>query len=262
MTDLLAGPATPVIVTGAGSGIGRACARALAEVGRPVGVWDLDGDGAAATAQSIEADLGGRAHALTVDVTATAALAEAVAGTRDALGPIGGLVHAAGVSGPCPLDQLTEEAWDLVVDVNLRSFPLLVRALLDDLRSVPGAAVVGIGSIASFLGYDHLVPYTASKSGMLGVTRSLGLTLAADGIRVNAVCPGNIDTPMLSARATATPERKAAFERHTPLGRLGRPEDIASAVRFLLSDEASYVTGTHLVVDGGILAQGGAPRFD
>ncbi|MDA8044930.1 MAG: SDR family NAD(P)-dependent oxidoreductase [Actinomycetota bacterium] len=260
MTDLLSSPGTPVIVTGAGSGIGRACARALAEVGRPVAVWDLDGEGAAATARSIQDDFGQTALARAVDVRATAELDGAVAEARRGLGPIGGLVHAAGVSGSCPIDELTEEAWDFVLDVNLRAFPLLVRALLGDLRATAGAAVVGIGSIASFLGYEHMVPYTASKSGMMGVTRSLALTLAGDGVRVNMVCPGNIDTPMLNARATATPERRAAFERHTPLGRLGRPEDIASAARFLLSDQASYVTGTYLLVDGGIIAQGGAPR--
>jgi NAD(P)-dependent dehydrogenase (short-subunit alcohol dehydrogenase family) len=260
MAELQMSPETPVIVTGAGSGIGRACARALAQVGRAVAVWDLDESGAAATARSIEEDFGGTARASVVDVTDTAGLTRAVDQARRAVGPIGALVHAAGVAGPCPLDQLTEEAWDFVLDVNLRAFPLLVRALLDDLKAAPGAAVVGIGSIASFLGYENLEPYTASKAGLLGVTRSMALTLAPHRIRVNAVCPGNIDTPMLNARATATPERRAAFERHTPLGRLGRPEDIASAARFLLSDDASYVTGTQLVVDGGIIAQGGSPR--
>jgi NAD(P)-dependent dehydrogenase (short-subunit alcohol dehydrogenase family) len=232
----------------------------LAEVGRPVAVWDRDGDGAEATAASIRDEFDVLATKRRIDLADTSQLADAVSAARDDLGPIGGLVHAAGISGSCPIDELTDEAWDLVVDVNLRSFPLLVRSLLDDLRGSEGAAVVGIASIASFIGYVDIVPYCASKAGMLGVVRALALTLAGDGVRVNAICPGNIDTPMLRARATATPERREAFERHTPLGRLGEPEDIARAARFLMSDEASYVTGTQLIVDGGVLAQGGTPR--
>ena len=255
-------PTTPVIVTGAASGIGRACARALAAAGRPVAVWDLDGDGAEAAASSIRDEFDVAAVGRQIDAAVSAQFGEAAEAARGALGPIGGLVHAAGVSGPCPIDDMTDEAWDSVLDVNLRALPLLVRALLEDLRSSGGAAVVGIASIASFIGYVDMVPYCASKAGMLGVTRALALTLAGEGIRVNAVCPGNVDTPMLRVRATATPERRRAFERHTPLGRLGEPEDIAGAVRFLMSDEASYVTGTQLIVDGGVLAQGGTPRPD
>jgi NAD(P)-dependent dehydrogenase (short-subunit alcohol dehydrogenase family) len=255
-------PKTPVVVTGAASGIGRACARALAAAGRPVAAWDLDGDGAEAAASSIREEFDVVAIGRQIDVAISAEIGAAAASARAEFGALGGLVHAAGVSGPCPIDEMTEEAWDNVLDVNLRALPLLVRALLEDLRSSDGAAVVGIASIASFIGYVDIVPYCASKAGMLGVTRALALTLAADGVRVNAVCPGNVDTPMLRARATATPERRLAFERHTPLGRLGEPEDIARAVRFLMSDEASYVTGTQLIVDGGVLAQGGTPRPD
>jgi NAD(P)-dependent dehydrogenase (short-subunit alcohol dehydrogenase family) len=232
----------------------------LAEVGRPVAVWDRDGDGAEATAASIRDEFDVLATKRRIDLADTSQLADAVSAARDDLGPIGGLVHAAGISGSCPIDELTDEAWDLVLDVNLRSLPLLVRSVLDDLRGSEGAAVVGIASIASFIGYVDIVPYCASKAGMLGVVRALALTLAGDGVRVNAICPGNIDTPMLRARATATPERREAFERQTPLGRLGEPEDIARAVRFLMSDEAAYVTGTQLIVDGGVLAQGGTPR--
>jgi NAD(P)-dependent dehydrogenase (short-subunit alcohol dehydrogenase family) len=260
MAQLDPTPTNPVVVTGAASGIGRACARALAAAGRPVAVWDLDGEGAEAAASSILEDYGVAAVGRRVDVAVSAQIGEAAASARSELGPLGGLVHAAGVSGPCPIDEMTDEAWDRVLDVNLRALPLLVRVLLDDLRSSEGAAIVGIASIASFIGYVDIVPYCASKAGMLGVVRALALTLAGDGVRVNAVCPGNVDTPMLRARATATPERRLAFERHTPLGRLGEPEDIARAVRFLMSDEASYVTGTQLVVDGGVLAQGGTPR--
>jgi NAD(P)-dependent dehydrogenase (short-subunit alcohol dehydrogenase family) len=253
-------PTTPVVVTGAASGIGRACARALAAAGRPIAAWDVNGEGAEAAASSIREDFGVATLGRRVDVASSAQIGEAAASARSELGRLGALVHAAGVSGPCPIDEMTEEAWDRVLDVNLRALPLLVRALLDDLRSSEGAAIVGIASIASFIGYVDIVPYCASKAGMLGVVRALALTLAGDGVRVNAVCPGNVDTPMLQARATATPERRLAFERLTPLGRLGEPDDIARAVRFLLSDEASYVTGTQLVVDGGVLAQGGTPR--
>ncbi|HUJ64323.1 MAG TPA: SDR family NAD(P)-dependent oxidoreductase, partial [Acidimicrobiales bacterium] len=179
-------PTTPVLVTGGASGIGRACARALAGAGRPVAVWDLDGEGAEAAASSIREDFGVAAIGRRLDVAVSAPLGEAVSAARAELGTIGGLVHAAGIAGSCPLDQMTDEAWDRVLDVNLRPLPLLVRALLADLRRSDGAAIVGIASIASFIGYLDMVPYCASKAGMLGVVRALALTLAADGVRVNA----------------------------------------------------------------------------
>lgn len=251
MSALNMSPGTGVVVTGGGSGIGRGCARALAEVGRPVSLWDLNGEGAAEAAASIAADCGVATHSLGLDVTDGAAVAEAVVAAREALGSIGGLVHAAGIVTSMDIDNLTEEIWDSVLAVNLRAQVFVVQALLEDLRRHEGSAIVGIGSIMSVVGHALIPSYTASKHGVVGLTKSLANHLGPDGIRVNAVCPGYIYTPMM-APVMDDPPSKATLVEKTPLGRVGTPEDIAKAVRFLMSDEAGFVTGTTLIVDGGV----------
>lgn len=241
-------PGTGVVVTGGGSGIGRACCLALAEVGRPVAAWDVNGPGAKETAELC----GG--FAAEVDVRDQAAVEAAAAETLDALGSIGGLVHAAGVAGPMPVDFIDEESWDAVLDVNLRAEAFLVRALLPSLTaSGPGAAVVGISSVEGLVGNGMIPAYCSSKAGLLGLTRSLAHRLGVDGIRVNAICPGAIDTPML-APLLAMPDMKARMEERIPLSRVADPSEIAKVARFLLSDEASYMTGAAVVVDGGMTA--------
>ncbi len=247
-------PTTGVVVTGGASGIGRASARALAEVGRPVALWDLDGDGAATAAKEIEAEFAVSALGIEIDVTDTAAFAPAIEQSRKILGTIGGLVHAAGTVSADPIGALDAEKWAKVLDVNLLAEALLVQALLDDLRMAgPGSAVVGIASIEALIAHGGIPAYCASKAGLLGLTRSMAHQLGAEGIRVNAVCPGYIDTPML-AGVLGNPEMRAQLEQGAPMGRLGLPMDIAKAVRFLISDEASFITGAHLVVDGGTTA--------
>ena len=251
MSALNMSPGTGVVVTGGGSGIGRGCARALAEVGRPVSLWDLNGEGAAEAAASIAADCGVATHSLGLDVTDSGAVAEAVVAAREALGGIGGLVHAAGIVTAMDIDNLTEEIWDSVLGVNLRAQVFVVQALLEDLRRNDGSAIVGIGSIMSVVGNALIPSYTSSKHGVVGLTKSLANHLGPDGIRVNAVCPGYIHTPMM-APVMDDPPSKATLVEKTPLGRVGTPEDIAKAVRFLMSDEAGFVTGTTLIVDGGV----------
>ncbi len=243
-------PTTGVVVTGGGSGIGRACARALAEVGRPVSLWDLNGEGAAKAAASIAADCGVATHSAGIDVTDGDAVADTAAEAREVLGTIGGLVHAAGIVTAVDIDHLTEDVWDSVLRVNLRAQVFTVKALLDDLRRHEKSAIVGIGSIMSVVGNAAIPSYTASKHGVVGLTKSLANHLGTDGIRVNAVCPGYIQTPMMAA-VMDDPLSKAALEAKTPLGRVGTPEDIAKAVRFLMSDQAGYIIGTTLIVDGG-----------
>lgn len=249
-------PGTGVVVTGGASGIGRACCLALASVGRPVAAWDLDADGAASTASAC-AERGVRALGSGVDVTDPGAVAAALELTAAALGSIGGLVHAAGTVRPAIDDVVDLDTWDLVLGVNLRAEAVLVSALLPALRAAnPGSAIVGISSIEGLIGNGFIPSYVASKHGLIGLTRSLAHRLGPDGIRANAVCPGYVDTPML-APTIATPEARGSFERTVPLGRLGEPDDIARVVRFLLSEEAAYVNGAAIVVDGGVTAVGG-----
>lgn len=252
MESELASLETGAIVTGGASGIGLACAEALAAVGRPVAIWDLDAEKADSVASDIARRYGVAGTGCGIDLTGTVEIAAAAESARRALGQIGGLVHAAGVSTPVPLDQLTVESWEAVLNVNLRALPFIVQAIRGDLRANPGSAVVGIASINATLGNAANPAYSASKGGMLSLVRSLADDLAADGIRINAVSPGQIMTPMLRPVVEILPE--GHFERRILLGRLGEPEEVARVVRFLLSAEASYVTAAEFVVDGGNLS--------
>jgi NAD(P)-dependent dehydrogenase (short-subunit alcohol dehydrogenase family) len=161
-------------------------------------------------------------------------------------------VHSAGVVDVSPVDTLSVDAWSRVVDVNLRAEAFVVQALLGSLReTAPASAIVGIASIEAIVGNAAIPAYCASKAGLLGLTRALAVGLAAEGIRVNAVCPGYVDTPMLGTAMSAAAGLREMFESQVPMGRLAQPSEIAAAVRFLLSDDASYITGAELVVDGG-----------
>ena len=242
---------TAVIVTGGAQGIGLACAEALAEAGRLIAIWDLNETAANKSAETLQARYGVKTLALGVDTSDTQAFTDAVTQTVRALGPTGGLVHAAGISIEEALPDLTEESWDKVQAVNLRSYPFLVKALLKEFVTVPGAAIVGIASINAVLGNGNTPAYSVSKAGVMSLTRSLAQTLGADGIRINAVAPGYIDTPMSQKAFERFPEFKSQLVGRTFLNRMGSPSEIATTVRFLLSEEASYITGQTLFIDGG-----------
>lgn len=257
MNHHLGNPQTPVVITGGGSGIGRACAHALAAVGRPVAVWDVNDEAARKVIAECAAEYGVAVHAVGVDVTDRAAMAEAARASRTALGPAGGAVHAAGLVDRALDDVVDTTQWDRVLQVNLSAAADLVRVLVPSFReSGPGAAVVGISSIEGLLGHGLLPAYVASKHGLIGLMRSFAARLGPEAIRANAVCPGYVDTPML---ANVTPERRQAMKDAVPLQRIAEPEEIASVVRFLLSEEARYVNGAAVVVDGGFTATGGQP---
>jgi NAD(P)-dependent dehydrogenase (short-subunit alcohol dehydrogenase family) len=245
-----------VVITGGGSGIGRSTALALAGSGRAVAIWDRDGAAARRVAGHCADEFGVKAVGLKVDVTKTSTLKAAVKRSRNELGPIGGLVHAAGIGGAMPVTFIDDATWDEVLDVNLRAGATLTRELHACLvEANPGSAIVYISSIEAWVGHAFLPAYCASKSGLLGLTRSACALLGGEGIRVNAVCPGAVDTPLL-APLLALPGATENLISRTPLGRLAQPEDVASVVCFLLSDEAAYVTGASLNVDGGMTAVG------
>lgn len=252
MSSISYSPATGVIITGGASGIGAATMHALAEAGRPVAAWDLNGDRAAEVAAAVREKYGVATIGVAVDVTDHAAFASAIARTRDMLGSIGGLVHGAGIVGAGPIDEFDDAVWNLAVATHLTAAAVLIRELVPDLVANAGSSVVLVSSMAAIVGFDANPAYCAAKAGMFGLARSSAARLSPRGVRVNCVCPGFIDTPMMAPSLQAAGSSR--FAERAPMRRVGRPRDIATAVRFLLSDDASFVTATELVVDGGVVA--------
>jgi NAD(P)-dependent dehydrogenase (short-subunit alcohol dehydrogenase family) len=215
----------------------------------------MNGEGAQQTVADCVKRFDATAYAVELDVRDRAAIPTAIEQTIEALGSIGGLVHAAGIVRVASDDIMDTDTWDDVLAVNLRAEGDIVRLLLPAFRSAgAGAAIVGIASIEGLVGHGAIPSYTASKHGLIGLTRSFAHRLGPEGIRVNAVCPGYVETPMLAPTLTSSRQR---MEDAVPLRRLAQPADIARVVRFLLSDEASYIHGAAIVVDGGMTAAGG-----
>ena len=231
------------LVTGGGSGIGEGIARAMAENGARVIVADVNAEGAARVAASIGAEY----YVLDVsDRAACDALAARV-------GPISVLVNNAGIIRRGKLEADTARAdWDATMAVNLDGPYNMVTAFLGQLKATKGS-VINIGSVQSFVALPNSAAYTASKGGVRALTKALAIELSPQGVRVNAIAPGMIATP-LNAAARQNPDYMANFSQRIPLGRLGDPADIAGPAAFLASDLARYVTGVTLPVDGGFLA--------
>lgn len=245
-----ASPATGVIVTGGASGIGLATAAALAATGRPIAIWDLGADRVGEAAEKLAAS-GVAVAAVTIDVTDYGALDQAIAKSRETMGTIGGLVHSAGNIFPETIDDVQWEHWSSQIDVHLNAYAHLVQAVVGDLRVNRGSSIVAISSINGLLGNAANPAYCAAKAGILGLNRSLTARLGPDGIRVNAICPGYIETPM-TAGSMEREGVRARYVATSSLQRLGAPEEIGSVARFLLSDDASFLTGQAIAVDGGV----------
>lgn len=239
------------VVTGAGQGNGRAIALGLARQGAHVAVCDIDGTKAAGTAAEIEA-LGARAFAATVDVSDKRACAGFADACRERLGEVEILVNNAGIiRRQRILEDGFDDGWDALFRVNVDGTRNMLKALLPQLRARKGR-VVNLGSIMSVTAGAGISAYAATKGAILQFTKAMANELAADGIRVNAIAPGVIATPMTEA-TRANSDAISRFMGHTPLGRVGEPEELVGPVLFLVSDMSSYVTGVLLPVDGGYL---------
>ena len=248
--DLLNGDVA--VITGAAQGNGAAIARGLAAAGAAVLLCDMNETGAKAEADRIKAE-GGRAEGFALDVTDRAACASFADRAKEVFGNVSILVNNAGITrrtAPHEADFL--DHLDAQIAVNLNGTANMVVALLSQLKAT-GGRVVNIGSIASFVAYRNSASYAASKGGVLQLTKALACDLATEGVRVNGIAPGVIATPMTEG-TRANPEAMERFMAHTPMGRVGQPEELVGPVLFLASRLSSYVTGTMLPVDGGYLA--------
>jgi NAD(P)-dependent dehydrogenase (short-subunit alcohol dehydrogenase family) len=251
----------PALVTGAASGIGRAAACELARQGARVACVDLDLDRAEQTAKSIARE-GGEAFALRADITRPDENARMVRAVEERYGPLRIAYLNAGVASAAPVLELAVEEWDRVCAVNLRGVFLGIQAVGRAMRATGGGAIVVTASTAGLLGAHESSAYCASKHGVLGLVKSAAADLAAHGIRVNAVCPGMVDTPLLGPLHGDCEKLVAVFGRYAPQNRVGQPEEIARVVAFLASDDASYVTGAGWPVDGGQSATVEKPSAD
>jgi NAD(P)-dependent dehydrogenase (short-subunit alcohol dehydrogenase family) len=238
-----------VVVTGAGSGLGLASARRMAEEGARIVAVDIDSEAAALAAKAT----GGECVA--ADVSDEDQVRELFDGAAERYGRIDVAFNNAGISPPEDDSILTTgiDAWRRVQEINLTSVYLCCKYVLPHMQRQGKGSIINTASFVAILGAaTSQISYTASKGGVLALSRELGVQFARDGIRVNALCPGPINTPLLQELFAKDPERAARRLVHVPMGRFGEPEEIAAAVAFLASDDSSFITASQFLVDGGI----------
>lgn len=240
------------IVTGAGSGMGRAMARLFADEGARVVVADIDGASAEETVKQIEPGHPGAAKAVAVDVRRADDCQRMVDAALASFGRVDILVNNAGVSLWTTIDQTSESDWDRVLDTNLKGVFLGCKAAIPAMRRTGGGSIVNIASMAGLQPLPRHFAYCAAKAGLIHMTRSLAADHGHESIRINCICPGAVLTPLLGvAIDTDNPALLERMGRGAALGRIGKPEEVANVCLFLCSDAASYVTGAALSVDGG-----------
>ncbi|MFN7992456.1 MAG: SDR family oxidoreductase [Bryobacteraceae bacterium] len=247
---------TVALVTGAAKGIGGGIADRFAEAGAAVVVFDIDGPGARAKAAALAAH--GQALAIEGDVSNEDHVRSAVERTVGEFGHLDVLVNNAGIEVAGTIPEYTSAQWDRQLGVNLKGAFLFAKYAIPRMRG-RGGSIVNISTVHSFVSYAGNAAYDASKAGMVALTRTLALDHGRDQIRVNAICPGYIDTPLMEEWLAAVADRDETMRQVMavhPLGRIGTPRDIAEAALFLASDAASFISGTTLVVDGAMTAAG------
>jgi NAD(P)-dependent dehydrogenase (short-subunit alcohol dehydrogenase family) len=244
------------IVTGAASGLGREIAVGLAAAGVRTVLGDIDLEACEETAQLCP-NTGGRVTPIRADVTSIDDTRALVATAVSEYGALDCACNNAGVEGPtCPSGDLAEEDWQHVIHVNLTGVWLSMKAQLQHLvaEAKPGS-IVNMSSMTGVVGVPGISPYVASKHGVIGLTKSAALEYASAEIRINALCPGGIHTQLIDRVLERNPETVEAMIQATPMRRLGKTEDVVNAVKWLFSDESSYMTGQSMVIDGGYTAQ-------
>lgn len=245
------------LITGAGSGIGQAMAVLFAREGSKVAVADLSVEGGQETVRRIREE-GGEAEFFQVDVSSAEQVRRMVDAVIARFGRIDVLCNNAGIGVAATVVDTTEEDWDRVIDVDLKGVFLGCKYVIPHMLRQGGGVIVNTASVAGMVGVLNRAAYCAAKAGVIGLTKSIAVDFVTKGIRANCVCPGTVESPwiekILAQQPDPVAERQRMIERQ-PMGRMGRPEEIAAAALYLASDEAAFVTGTELVIDGGLTAR-------